>query len=46
MIALYSYTAQTISFSLNGKPAADCKLSHHPISNAELSRMAGLALLE
>jgi len=28
--AMYSYTAQTISFSLNGKPAADCKLPLDP----------------
>ncbi len=30
IVAMYSYTAQTISFSLNGKPAADCKLPLDP----------------
>jgi hypothetical protein len=30
IIAMYSYTAQTINFSLNNKPAADCKLPLDP----------------
>jgi hypothetical protein len=30
IVAMYSYTAQTISFSLNDKPAADCKLPLDP----------------
>ncbi len=30
IVALYSYTAQTIGFSLNNQPAADCKLPLDP----------------
>lgn len=30
IIAMYSYTAQTINFSLNDKPAAECKLPLDP----------------
>jgi hypothetical protein len=30
IVAMYSYTAQTVSFSLNHQPAADCKLPVDP----------------
>jgi len=36
IVAMYSYTAQTISFSLNGKPAADCKLPIDPTTQFPL----------
>jgi hypothetical protein len=31
IVAMYSNTAQTIQFSLNDKPAADCKLPAYPL---------------
>jgi hypothetical protein len=41
IVAMYSHTAQTVSFSLNNKPAADCKLPIDPATQFPLKDSPG-----